>query len=264
MRLIFFSLLFIVLGYFTWNQWGVPWYLSVDHQSVQAFDSKGVINSLVLLSEQPELAVSVGGLVVPTPVVEMSEPAALVLTPAKTPAVVLVKPSRLQDVQSTPAIKPVVAEPPVAMMICREFGPFSGVAEAARFRDVVGVGGDVFERQVKKASAQWLVLMPAAGGAVATSELEIFLGQQGLFMSRTGLQGESAIGPFVSEEVALSYQQRLQEIGVVTRLHSADESEKEFWLRSEFQTERLPVVSAAYNGYLSGSQEQGIAQLVCN
>jgi hypothetical protein len=266
MRLIFFSLLLIVVGYFAWNQWGVPWYISIDSQPIEAV-STGAINSLVLLSERPvPLAVSdAKENAVPTPI---NQQAQIELRGIRSPES-LIKPvvtplSRTDSVLMLESDKPEGREDP-SVLICWEFGPFDDKSEADRFNDVIGGGGQVVERIVKQISAKWLVLMSSSDGLVApTKELSTFLEQQGLFMSRTGVQGEVAIGPFVSEKVALSYQARLLEIGAMTNLRSVDEGEKEFWLRSEFQSEQLSAVNAAFNRYLSRSQDKDITQLVCN
>ncbi len=263
MRLIFYSLLLIVLGYFAWCEWGESWYVALDEQASTVVQMRKDVTSLVLLSERPEeakLLVDAVPVAVSTSVKEIVEPALLpkpVIAPTKSPVPINVP--GVEEALVTPAESLVV--------ICREFGPFAAVDEAQRFRQVIGVGGEVVDRQVRKASVYWLVVSSSAGEGVRTTELNTFLVQQGLFISRPalpGLQGESAVGPFVSEQVAQSYQRRLKEIGVATRELSEEDGKQEYWLRSEFKMEQLPIVLAAFNGYLSGSQAQSIAQFVCN
>ncbi len=270
MRLIFYSLLLLVVGYFAWCEWGESWYVALDDQASIVVPMRKDVASLVLLSERSE---EVESLVDAVPVVES---ASVVAVPASVKGVI--EPVLLPKPEAAAAKPPVsVNEPRVVealvvpaeslVVICREFGPFSAVDEAQRFRQVLGVGGEVVDRQVQKASVYWLVVSSAAGEGVRTTELNAFLMQQGLFMSRPalpGLQGESAVGPFVSEQVAQSYQRRLKEIGVATRELSEADGKQEYWLRSEFKMEQLPIVLAAFNGYLSGSQAQSIAQFVCN
>jgi hypothetical protein len=270
MRLIFYSLLLISIGYFAWQQWGISWYATIDRPSemqVQPRLGAGV-GALVLLSERSEpLSVNVPPVKAPIPVQPSpvsSAPSSSVLSAQSG----LISPPAIPSPGPLPVSSAIPVEDVVTSQVCREFGPFAERDAVDRFRTVLGVGGQVVERSVKKISAHWLVVLPSANGVVVrTAELNSFLVQQGLFMSRSdlpGLQGQSVVGPFVSAQVAQSYQRRLQELNVATRVHSVDDSNQEFWLRSEFQAESLPVVSAAFNGYLSGSQVQNIAQLVCN
>lgn len=274
MRLIFFSLLLIVLSYFVWNHWGVPWYVSIDNHSGEVVSS-GAPKSLVLLAEQapqtpsPDIGVVSSAQVSLQPQPARSESQAAgssrqLVDPTAVPANPVLKNTALKDDETAVANTSVANEVEPVVLVCREFGPFYDQDEADRFKQVIGVDGEILERDVKKASAKWLVLASPAETPDQVKGLSMFLEQQGLFMSRTGVKNESAIGPFVSEKVALSYQSRLQEIGVTTNLRSADESKKEFWLRSEFGMDRLPMVSAVFNGYLNGGNQQGVTQLVCN